>query len=340
MGDHDWPNFGLRLLLALGTGLGALAWSAVVVLVIWLVFRHLNPGEKPPAFPTPAVAVWFAPATVLILDFSALQVMAGLAIAVGTSRLLCMPSAIGSVIVPAPARHFVLALFVGFGVEAAGVAFVLHYHYRAAALIVLTTAVLVALIIGRGAWTSRPGHAARRRWAVALAMILLVAILARPVPGPGGHTGTAAAEAAGPSPGKDGGGTETELSATAGVSLPGPYSGVILWPEVQPVTLLIDPMLVGRGALASATKPLTIPFGGEYWMYRAPFQRPPRHSYFKRGTPVVLHFETTDRAQLQMEARQKLTRLLSTHCCGRVEVSILNADKYPGTLSLELSLHE
>ena len=48
---------------------------------------------------------------------------------------------------------------------------------------------------------------------------------------------------------------------------------------------------------------------------------------------------TSDNAPLlQMEARQKLERAISLRCCSRVRVAILNTDRYPGTVSLELIL--
>lgn len=113
---------------------------------------------------------------------------------------------------------------------------------------------------------------------------------------------------------------------------------MILWPEIKPVTALIAPTLARGGGLASPSRPLTIPFAGEYWLFRWPYQRPPPNSYFQRGTPSALFFSTTDRVPLQMEARHKLERAISTRCCRRMEVAILNADRRPGTISLELLL--
>jgi hypothetical protein len=39
-----------------------------------------------------------------------------------------------------------------------------------------------------------------------------------------------------------------------------------------------------------------------------------------------------------MEAHQKLETPIDVRCCGRIQIEILNADAYPGTLTLELVL--
>src|SRR5205814_6390016 len=101
---------------------------------------------------------------------------------------------------------------------------------------------------------------------------------------------------------------------------------------------LNPPLLPANGAPTATSHPLTITFGGEYWMFRWPYPRPPNNAYFKRGTPVGMFFKTTDHARLLMEARHKLVQAIDSHCCSRIEVAILNADPYPGTITLELVL--
>ncbi len=53
-------------------------------------------------------------------------------------------------------------------------------------------------------------------------------------------------------------------------------------------------------------QPTTIPFSGEYWLYRLPYKQPPRGSYKRRGSPAKLFFHTTQGDPLSMEAKQKL----------------------------------
>ena len=120
----------------------------------------------------------------------------------------------------------------------------------------------------------------------------------------------------------------------------GGFPGVILWPEVKPVTMLIAPLpaLGSNPFQGRPAQPLGIPFGGEYWMFRWPFARPPGSSSLQRGSPSKLGFSTTDRTPLEMEAHQKLETPIDVRCCGRIRLEVLNADPFPGTLALELVL--
>ena len=118
--------------------------------------------------------------------------------------------------------------------------------------------------------------------------------------------------------------------------VPGGFPGVILWPEIKPAPLLVAPPLPGGLGYAGARNPLAIPFGGEYWMYRFPLRKPPRNSYFQRGSPVTSSFSTTDFAPLTMEARQKLEQPISTSCCRSIRLEVRTAEA--GLDRLELFL--
>jgi hypothetical protein len=73
-------------------------------------------------------------------------------------------------------------------------------------------------------------------------------------------------------------------------------------------------------------------------MFKPPYLRPPKHSFFRRGSPLALSFKTTDHRILHMEARQKLDEPVDPNCCSAIRVEVSNADRYPGTVSLELIL--
>jgi hypothetical protein len=120
----------------------------------------------------------------------------------------------------------------------------------------------------------------------------------------------------------------------------GSFPGVILWPEIKPVTVLIAPMPTRPGALAASSIPYGIPFGGEYWFFRPPFLKPPPQSFRERGTPSKVSFSTTDRWPLNMEAHQKLDQPIDVSGCSRIQLAVSNADRYPNTVSLELILRE
>jgi hypothetical protein len=120
----------------------------------------------------------------------------------------------------------------------------------------------------------------------------------------------------------------------------GSFPGVILRPEVQPVVTLIAPLPAIRNGFPSASPahPFSIPFGGEYWMYRwlTYNNRPPLNSHFERGSPAQLTFRTVDHWPLQMEAHQKLIQPIDLSCCAMVQVEIRNADSAPASVGVEL----
>jgi hypothetical protein len=119
------------------------------------------------------------------------------------------------------------------------------------------------------------------------------------------------------------------------------FPGVILLPEVKPEQpVLIAPSFswIQTSPEISPVKPFVIPFSGVYWMYRPPFDRPPRTSHVQQGNPLMLSFRTTDHAPMSMEAYQKLDRPIDIKCCSAVRIAISNMDRYPGTIALELVL--
>ena len=116
----------------------------------------------------------------------------------------------------------------------------------------------------------------------------------------------------------------------------GSYPGVVLVSEVRPVARLVAPVTAHQGLYGTAPQPYSIYFGGDYWMFRWPYRRPPDHSYYRKGNPSALSFSTTDHWPLNMEAHQTLDQPIDLHCCSQVQVEIRNADRYPGTVSLEL----
>jgi hypothetical protein len=73
-------------------------------------------------------------------------------------------------------------------------------------------------------------------------------------------------------------------------------------------------------------------------MFRFLLPRPPRNSFFQRGSPAKLSFSTTDHWPMQMEAHQKLPQDIDLSCCGKIQIGISNADRFPGTVTLELKV--
>ena len=111
---------------------------------------------------------------------------------------------------------------------------------------------------------------------------------------------------------------------------------MILWPEVKPVTRLVAPPPKGLSTGTALARSFSIPFAGQYLLFRFPQRRPPPTSILQRGSPATLAFSTVDHWPLNMEAIQKLDEPIDLSCCSAMRVEIWNADKYPGTVTLEL----
>jgi hypothetical protein len=127
------------------------------------------------------------------------------------------------------------------------------------------------------------------------------------------------------------------LEHAAGIGS-GKYRGVILWTPAKPPAVLVAPLPESGRGLNTRNNPLVIPFDGVYWFYKFPDRKPPKDSYSTRGSPSATAFRSSDSLPLQMEARQNFPNLLDMSCCSRIAVEIVNADRAPGTVSLELIL--
>ena len=120
------------------------------------------------------------------------------------------------------------------------------------------------------------------------------------------------------------------------------FPGVVLWTEARPQQKLVAPTPSNwLNLTASAPRnPLSIVFTGQYWMFKAPYAFPPEKSLSERGTPLELSFVTTDHRAMNMEAHQKLDHPIDWNCCRGVQVDFWNADRYRGTIALELILRD
>jgi hypothetical protein len=101
-----------------------------------------------------------------------------------------------------------------------------------------------------------------------------------------------------------------DLSPSAPIEDDG-HAGIIIWPEVKPTVTLVAPLpsLAPKFGRTNASDPLSIPFFGAYWIYRAPHKQPPPQSLVVHGSPADRKFFSTDHLPLNMEARQNLGSL-------------------------------
>lgn len=274
---------------------------------------------------------------------------------------------------PMLTQHLGPALVVSLGLQLGITAVLFRHHFTAGTLLTLSVAMLTVFAISAGAWEeSRQPTLPRSIFGALLTVILAVGLTLIAVGGRGSGWGFGFGAGSGdsdeasspplpnflvgrqPAPAMaPPGARETSRDPSTGADVPRPdptlpgagdiagsFPGVILWPEIKPVTTLIAPVPVSPGAFAASSNPYGIPFGGEIWFFRPPFQRPPQRSFLQRGTPTRISFSTTDRWPLNMEAHQKLERTIDVSCCSRIQLAVSNADHYPHTVSLELILRE
>ena len=245
-------------------------------------------------------------------------------------------------------RDFGPGLAISLTLQTGACAMLLHYNVLAgfcfAAGVALAT---VFALASRGVQPKPPKSMPRAFLGLALTVLLAIGLtvggmIPNLMRGPGGEGDSASGnQPSGQPPGVPGNGRNELPDASAGdITNASGFPGVILWPEIKPIPTLIAPMpqTLDGGGPPVMPRPLSIPFSGEYWMFRWPYARPPRTSFFQRGSPAALSFSSTDHLPLQMEARHKLDQSVSLSCCSSIRLDIRNADRYPGTISLELVL--
>jgi hypothetical protein len=220
-------RFAFRIAFALGIALAALVWSAVIALTLRFLSRNLRRAEVPPATPQSwARAVWFAPATILLLGFSPLSVAAGLVLVIGATRLVLA----GALPVEVLPRHFVPALVIATVFQSAAVSVIMGHRLPGAGLLALSAAMLTTAALVLGAWLERhPPNVWRS--VVGLGVIVLLGILAGRVTLSRGGGGDAESAQTASKTGAAAGSPQTQIpqEKIGGASVPGGYPGVILW---------------------------------------------------------------------------------------------------------------
>lgn len=147
-----------------------------------------------------------------------------------------------------------------------------------------------------------------------------------------------------PLPLQNGGGSSERKTARSGstdptVSADDTFPGVILFPQVQRHAILVPPLPAMKHLFSARNpNPLSIPFFGSYWVYKWPQHRLPRNAIVMHGDPDEKRFRSTDGNQLSMEAHQNLGTFIETSCCSAIELAIRNADRYPGSVLVDLQL--
>ncbi len=174
----------------------------------------------------------------------------------------------------------------------------------------------VSLLVWR--WTQRRSKV----WLVLLNALLL----SLPVPTQYGSGGSSA-------------GKTSPRNVVGGITADDTFPGVILFPEIQHHAILVPPLPAMKHLFsAKSPNPLSIPFFGSYWVYKWPQRRLPKDAIVMRGDPDDKRFRSTDGNPLSMEAHQNLGTFIDLNCCRAIEVAIRNADRFPGSVLVDLQL--
>jgi hypothetical protein len=232
-------------------------------------------------------------------------------------------------------KGFTGALVASFSIQTAILAGYSHYQAVAAVLWVVAGVAIFQSVKAAGAGLRRR---TRRRLRDALATIILVSGLLRffllQLSSGGGGDSRAPAPPPPPKSASDSTGSSSSDDNS------GDHTGVILLPEPQQHTTLIAPLPSMPSSLFDARhrNPISIPFYGAYWFFKPPDTKPPFDSYHTHGSPVEMTFSAPDSRPLIMEAHQNLGKLIDLSCCREIRIEIENADRYPGTVAVELVL--
>jgi hypothetical protein len=332
--------------------LGLLCSGAIMIAFQLLGGRSLGFETLRISLRTARTALWLAPIAILISRLPAVALGAALVFAISATQLLYSQwMEFDGVAGPIPndmARRFRASAFaVALGAQTTLVAVWTGTPLLAATLLVLTAAGLMLLCLAAGACrVSQPANLPDSMLGTLLTLILAAALTTG-----GGLVGFGA--------GSQGSGDadpkaranprefvttlyEPKPRSTRGAAATDKsFPGVILWPQAKEThqELTAPPPLSWLTTLTPDPRtPFNIPFTGQYWMFRPPQEAPPPGSYFRRDSPLARSFLTTDQRPMAMEALQKLDRAVDLGCCRGIQIGISNADRYPGTVALELVL--
>ena len=118
------------------------------------------------------------------------------------------------------------------------------------------------------------------------------------------------------------------------------YPGMILRPTVEERFPIVPPVprrrILELKPSSWKDDPVSIPFYGAYWYFRASDGTLPSDSIESRGDPASMSFKTTDFTPIAMEAHQSFSALIDLSCCRTVELVISNGDRRPATVTVEL----
>jgi hypothetical protein len=114
------------------------------------------------------------------------------------------------------------------------------------------------------------------------------------------------------------------------------YYGIVLYMPPHKKEI-VAPMPHDLSLHAGAmTRPMNIPFDGQYWYFKWPNRRPGEKAHVAHGKPIDANVNprSTDGVPLQMEAHQTLPEPIDLARCSEIDVAITNADTRVGEIAL------
>ncbi|MEO8097437.1 MAG: hypothetical protein ABI811_07020 [Acidobacteriota bacterium] len=265
-------------------------------------------------------ATWYAPAVILATSLTWAAAAASLLLIVCTTSALAVEwTSSGTVrpkgFTPPGVLAWRAAISIAISVAAHGALFAFggNSPLLAAALFTGTAAVITALAIAVGAFAR---FQSVRKVPTAALGALLTLILA---------TAISIVHYS------QWNGDSEEANGTQEDGPGGDLKGVILLSNTAPRQPLVAPKSIPDPRRRTRSN-LTIPFSGEYWIYRFPFQEPPAGSLRRLGNPLELSFSTPDHASLFLKAQQMLEAPMEADCCSHLRIALRSLNVHPGSL--------
>jgi hypothetical protein len=318
-----------RLLPQLSTALmlSVFAWIASIAITFYILLM-VSPDDvkriRRDALRRSSAGMWFAPAMVLLSVFSPLAIAASLILSMNTARLLAMQFARAH---SRPRKHAPSfpAVIGGFTVVAGAAALLWHRPTITAVLLVASAATITALYISESATESRkPVSAPPSAMSIALTILLVMMLSASGI-----ELRHGASDRPRDVPLQTSVTPLTDPNTIGGDSFP----GIILHPKAEARKMILT---VPRDLPGLLKRDSSIPFTGEYWMYRTQFKRPPRNSFEGEGTPADRLYYTINGEPMDMQAVQPLAAPLDVSCCSAIRIHVRNTDTYPAALAMIL----
>jgi hypothetical protein len=122
-----------------------------------------------------------------------------------------------------------------------------------------------------------------------------------------------------------------EIGKSGGNGVP----GVVLLPVAKPLPRN-RLWLPGAATVSSVSRPLAVPFSGEYHLYRASSGSLPPGASVYVGTPLDAIYVTTNQTPMETEAYQRLVPPIDLGNCDSIQVALSTAEALPASASMKL----